>query len=362
MRALEAKAADLFGVRRVVACASGTAAVHAAVATVHCEPGDEVVTSPITDIGAITPILYQAAVPVFADVDPRTGNVTAETIAPCLSPRTRAVVVTHLLGNPCAMGPIRELTSRHGLVLIEDCAQAYLARSRGELVGTIGSIGCFSLQQAKHATCGEGGLVTTDDDEIADRVALFVNKAWDNESDPPDHRFLALNYRMSELQGAVALAQLDKLQAGVRHRISTAERLSRRLAGQDLVIPPSVDPADVHTFWRYGVVVDISLLPGGPVALAAALAGEGIASAPGYLPRPAFECEVIRRQRTFGHSRFPFTLARPEALDYSPERYPGTYRLLSEVLVIPWSERHTDKHADELGRSLVDASQRLASP
>lgn len=360
VRALEAKVAGMLGVKSVVACASGTAAVHTAIATVDCEPGDEIVTSAITDMGAITPILYQAAVPVFADVDPRSGNLTADAIASRLSPRTRAVVVTHLLGNPCAMGPIADLARRHGLVLIEDCSQAYLARWQGALVGTLGSIGCFSLQQGKHATCGEGGLVTTNDDEIAHRVSLFVNKAWDSEGDPPDHRFLALNYRMSELQGAVALAQVAKLEAGVAQRISTAGRLSWHLAEQDLVIPPSVASGDVHTYWRYGITVDPARVSGGAAALSGVLAEEGIRSAPGYLPRPAFDCEVIRCQRTFGQSRFPFSLARPEALDYSPERYPGTFRLLSELLVIPWTERHTDAHADEVARCLREATERLA--
>jgi len=125
--ALEAELAAAFGVAHAVALSSGTAAVHTAVAAVDPAPGDEIVTTSITDMGAITPILYQSAVPVFADVDARTGNVTAETIAPCLSERTRAIVVTHLFGNPCDMGPILALADERGIPVIEDCAQAYLA-------------------------------------------------------------------------------------------------------------------------------------------------------------------------------------------------------------------------------------------
>src|SRR5262249_52029971 len=197
--------AALHGGRHAWACASGSAAVHIAVAAIDPEPGDEIVTTAITDMGALAPILYQGAIPVFADVDPRTCNVTAETIRARLSPRTRAIVVTHLFGNPCEMGDILALARERGLPVIEDCAQAFLARSGGRLVGALGAIGAFSLQQGKHITTGEGGIVLTDDAELSRRSFLFINKAWGYGDPKPDHYFLALNYRTSELQGAVAL-------------------------------------------------------------------------------------------------------------------------------------------------------------
>ncbi len=150
-----------------------------AVAAIDPEPGDEIVTTSITDMGALTPILYQGAIPVFADVDPRTCNVTAETIEARLSPRTRAIVVTHLFGNPCEMGPIMELAARRGASRSSRTApRPSGARYDGRHVGTIGAIGCFSLQQGKHITTGEGGLVATDDEALARRMFLFINKAW----------------------------------------------------------------------------------------------------------------------------------------------------------------------------------------
>src|SRR6185436_13683961 len=139
---------------------------HAAVAAIDPEPGDEIVTTSITDMGALTPILYQAAIPVFADTDPRTYNVTAETIAPRITRRTKAVIVTHLFGNPCDMDPIVELCREKGLLLLEDCAQAFGATYKGRPVGTIGDIGCFSLQQTKHMTAGEGGMVVARDEKL----------------------------------------------------------------------------------------------------------------------------------------------------------------------------------------------------
>jgi perosamine synthetase len=359
VKTLEHCFANLLGVKHAFACASGTAAVHTAVAALDPEPGDEIITSPITDMGALTPILYQGAIPVFADVDPRTYNVTAETIAARLSPRTRAVIVTHLFGNPCGMTDILELAKAHNLPVIEDCAQAYLARHRGRPVGTLGAVGCFSLQQGKHITTGEGGLVATDDAALARRMFLFINKAWGYGDPQPDHYFLALNYRLSELQGAVAVAQLDKLEAVVEKRVALARDLTDRLHGLDGVETPWVAPDNVHTYWKYCLRVDRDRVPGGVTALARFLKERGIASAPRYIQKPAFQCEVFRKQRTFGSSRWPFPLARPEAVDYDRSRFPGTFAALEGVLVLPWNERYTEEHLDYLADSLHEGVARL---
>src|SRR5438067_1785230 len=131
VRTLEERFAATIGAKHAYACASGTAAVHIAVAAIDFNPGDEIVTSSITDMGALTPIIYQGGIPVFAEVDPRTCNITAETVKTCLSERTRAIIVTHLFGNPCDMDPILELADHHNLPVIEDCAQAFLARHNG---------------------------------------------------------------------------------------------------------------------------------------------------------------------------------------------------------------------------------------
>jgi perosamine synthetase len=360
VRALERRFAGLLGVRHAWACASGTAALHAAVAAVDPEPGDEIVTSPVTDMGALTPILYQGAIPVFADVDPATCNVTAGTIEPRLSERTRAIVVTHLFGNPCDMGPILDLARSRGVPVIEDCAQAFLARDRGRTVGTIGTLGVFSLQQGKHVTCGEGGLVVTQDDALARRMFLFINKAWGYGDADPDHTFLALNYRLSELQGAVALAQLPRLEAFVDRRIDNALRLTAGLEGLTGVATPRVRPGSVHAYWRYCLRIDPGVHPGGAVALGALLKRRGIAAAPRYIQKPAFECEVFRRQRTFGESRWPFTLAAPEALDYRRSRFPGVYEALEEILVLPWNERFEPEHVDFLAAAIHEAAGQLA--
>jgi dTDP-4-amino-4,6-dideoxygalactose transaminase len=350
---LEKRFSALVGSAHAYACSSGTAAIHCAVAAINPEPGDEIITSPITDMGAITPILYQGAIPVFADVDSRTGNLTAEAIERCLSERTRAIIVTHLFGNPADMAAIMKLADARGIHVIEDCAQAYQASVDGRLVGTLGSIGCFSLQQGKHITTGEGGLVVTDNEDLARRIFRFINKAWGYGDAKPDHYFLALNYRMNELQGAVALAQLEKLDYSVSQRRLMAARFDQSLTGLEGLATPYVADSATHSYWKYCLWVDGERVRGGPVALGAKLKDQNIASAPRYIQKPAFQCAVLRDQRTFGNSRFPFTLARPEALDYSPHRFPGTFEFLDRVLVLPWNERYEEQHVDYLANRIV---------
>jgi dTDP-4-amino-4,6-dideoxygalactose transaminase len=359
VKTLEKKFAELLGVKYAYACSSGSAAIHCAIAAIDPEPGDEIITTSITDMGALTPILYQGAIPVFADVDPLTYNVTAESIAARISPRTRAIIVTHLFGNPCEMTAIMALAEKHKLPVIEDAAQSFLAAHHGKYVGSLGTVGCFSLQQGKHITTGEGGLCTTNDPAIARRIFLFINKAWGYGDANPDHYFIALNYRMTELQGAVAVAQLPKLKEVAAARSAMADKLTARLRGIRGIATPAVYPGNACTWWKYCLRVDKSVFPGGPVELAKLLKARGIASAPRYIQKPAFACEVFAKQRTFGQSRWPFTLARPEAVDYARAKFPGTFEALEGVLVLPWNEKYTDEHLDYIADSVHEAAAEL---
>lgn len=350
------------GVGHVLPCSSGSAACHTAIAALDPEPGDEIITTPITDMGALAPILFQSAIPVFADVDPVSGNVTAGTLEARISERTKGIVVTHLFGNPADMTAILAMAARHGLPVLEDCAQAYMAAHKGHLVGSMGLVGTFSLQQGKHITTGEGGLVATNDGALARRMRLFIDKAWPYGETGPnlDHEFLAPNYRISELQSAVARAQLAKLSPGVAQRIAMAERLSKQIEGLDGIGVPAAADGDTHSYWRYCLRVDASRIEGGPNGVAAKLKEFDIPSAPRYIQKPAFKCAVIADQRTFGNSRWPFTLARPEAVDYSAERFPGAWGFLEQALVLPWNERYAEEHVDRLAAAISHAATELA--
>lgn len=358
VREFESRFARSLGMPFCRTTTSGTAAVHAAVAAVDPEPGDEIITSPITDMGAITPILYQTAIPVFADVDPLTYNVTAETIAKRITRRTRAVIVTHLFGNACDMDPIVELCRQRNIKLIEDCAQAFGCTYNGKPVGTMGDIGAFSLQQTKHMTAGEGGMVVARDEALSRRMRLFIDKAWGYGDPKPDHYFLAMNYRMTELTGAVALAQFEKLPAMVKQRVAMAERLTQRIEGLQGVRPPKKTPGCAPVYWRYALRVDR-----GADAFGAKLKEAGIFCAPRYVQKLAFECEVLRDQRTFGKSRFPYVgeqrRGEPEIV-YRVQDTPGAVEALAGVVVLPWNEKYTDQHVDFIADNIRRVAQEQA--
>jgi perosamine synthetase len=361
VKQLEKKFAELLGVKYAYACASGSGAVHCAVAAIDPEPGDEIITTSITDMGALTPMLYQGAIPVFADVDPNTWNVTAATIEACITPRTKAIVVTHIFGNPCEMTEIMALANARGIPVIEDCAQAFLSTHKGQSIGSFGAVGCFSLQQGKHITTGEGGLVVTNDDALAHRIFLFINKGFDySNPQQPDHFFIALNNRMCELQGAVALAQMDKLEGCVSRRQIGADKLTAKLQGIPGVLTPWHHDDNTHVYWKYALRIDKNVIRDGAVGLAKKLKEEkGIFSAPRYIQKPAFQCIVFEDQRTFGNSRWPFTLATPEAVDYSPSKFPGTFAGLEWVLVLPWNENYTDEHINYIAEAVREAVKEL---
>jgi dTDP-4-amino-4,6-dideoxygalactose transaminase len=223
----------------------------------------------------------------------------------------------------------------------------------------MGTIGCFSLQQGKHMTCGEGGLVVTNDEHLARRLFLFINKCYGYGDAAPDHYYISLNSRMSELQGAVALGQLEKLESSVENREASAAALTRKLRGIRGIRPFPVAANSRHVYWRYCLLVDAKTIPDGAVGLARRLRERGIASAPRYIQKPAFQCEIFEKRRTFGNSQFPFSLARPEVLDYRRELYPGTFAGLEHTLVLPWNENYTPNHVDYIASSISEAVESI---
>jgi dTDP-4-amino-4,6-dideoxygalactose transaminase len=347
--ALETEFAALLGVDHAVACSSGTAALHLAVGAVDPAPGDEIITSPLTDFGTVIPILAQNAVPVFADVDPGTGILDPTSVEALISERTRAIVAVHLFGAAAPVDVLRNIADRRGLTLIEDCAQAYLAAlPDGRLAGTVGHAGCFSLQQYKHITCGDGGLAVSADADFARTMRLFADKGWPRDTGGRTHVSYGMNYRITELQAAVARAQLAKLPGVVSRRKRTARRLAdalRPLTGL------SVSTAlDRHAVWLFPVVLDVDLAGADNRAYAAALAAEGVPVSAGYLSQPVYGYPVLAQRRLYGGSGFPFTSppARTE-FDYGPGLCPRAERLIDQtLLVVQWNEAYTDADVDEI--------------
>ena len=361
--AFEQAFAELLGVRQAVAVANGTAALHAAVIYLNPEPGDEIILSPVTDMGTAIPIMAQLAVPVFADVDPATQNITASTIEACLTPRTRAIIVTHIFGAPADMDPIMELAARHGLFVIEDCAQAHLATYKGRVCGSIGHIACFSFQQSKHMTTGDGGMVVANEDQRFGReLRLCGDKGWPRSRGGRDHLFLALNYHMTELQAAVGLAQLRKLPGMVQARVAAAEHLTARLRSVD-VAPAAILPECRGVFFFYAFRLHPARLRVPVKEVMRALAAEGIDGFIGYPgPIPLYRYPVIREHKTFGSSGWPFTLPGASAgRNHDSALCPVAEKACAETVCLWWSESLTAMHADRIGDAIEKVVTAYAS-
>jgi perosamine synthetase len=253
---LSGRLADEYRAAGCVLVSSGTAAVHVALASVGVDFGDEVVTTPLTDTGTILPIFSQGAVPVFADVDPATMMITAETIERVLSSRTRAIVVVHYGGFPADMDPIMELANSAGVAVIEDCAQAQGARYQGRPVGTIGDIGCFSTNDTKHVSCGDGGFVLAKSESVAHRARLFHDKGFDRSTGLRDPIFAASNYRMTELQAAVLESQWQHVQPRVQARRAFSQSLIRQMTAFGNLQPFIERPGDTSALFSFLVRVD----------------------------------------------------------------------------------------------------------
>jgi perosamine synthetase len=241
--------AAMCGVRHAVATSSGTTALHLALLAHGIGPGDEVITSPFTFISSANSVLFVGAKPVFVDIDESSYNIDPSLIEARINPRTKALLPVHLFGNPCDMEAIMGLAARHGLVVIEDAAQAHGASINGKKAGSFGT-GCFSFYPTKNMTTAEGGMVTTDDDQVAERVRLLRSHGMKRRY---YHDLLGYNFRMTDLQAALGLAQLTKLETFNEKRIANARYLTKHL--QDVLITPRVADGYRHVFHQYTIRV-----------------------------------------------------------------------------------------------------------
>ena len=361
VKGLERDFAAAIGVKHAVACSSGTACVHLAIAALDLEPGDEVIVPPITDIGSILPILWQNAIPVFADVYPVTFVLDPASVEKCITPRTRAIIAVHLAGMPCPMDDLRELAARYRIVLIEDCSQAYWAEYRGAIVGSMGDMACFSLQQSKHMTCGEGGLMVTSNDEYAKRALLFSDKAWPRDSGSlGSWRFLFLsqNYRMNELSGAVAWAQLKKVAATVQRRRAAAAALTGKISGITGVSAPYVPSGVNPAYWLYMLRVDAASGTDAKT-FGEALIAEGVPAWVEYIVDPLYLSPIFAEHRTYGGSGYPFT-AFPSQ-EFVPGLCPNAEAALRSCIAIHWNENYSSRNIEQFAAAIHKVAAYFAS-
>jgi len=241
--------AAMCGVRHAVATSSGTTALHLALLAHGIGPGDEVITSPFTFISSANSVLFVGARPVFVDIDESSYNMAPSLIEARITPSTQALMPVHLFGNPCDMEAVMAIAARHGLIVIEDAAQAHGASINGKKAGSFGT-GCFSFYPTKNMTTAEGGMVTSDDDRVAERARLLRQHGMERRY---YHDFLGYNFRMTDVHAAIGLAQLAKLEAFNEKRIANARYLTEHL--RDVVITPRVQDGYRHVFHQYTIRV-----------------------------------------------------------------------------------------------------------
>ncbi len=272
-REFEKEFAEWTGTRYAVALSNGTLALDVALKGLGIGPGDEVVVTPRTFIASTSSVVNAGAIPVFADVDPDSGNLSADTIARVLTPRTKAVIIVHLAGWPCDMDPIMELAARHGLKVIEDCAQAHGARYKGRSVGSIGHIGAWSFCQDKIMTTGgEGGMVTTNDEAVWRTMWAFKDHGKSYEAvyerqHAPGFRWLhesfGTNWRMLEMQAVIGRIQLRRMTAWTARRTAYAEAIWAAARPFSAVRVPQLPADSVHAHYKCYLYVQPERLASG---------------------------------------------------------------------------------------------------
>ncbi len=297
VRGMEAAWRERFGTRYAVAMNSATSALYAAVAAAGIGPGDEVIVSPYTMSASATCALVNGAIPVFADVEPETFGLDPASVRARITPRTRAIVVVDIFGCPARLDEIMSIATEHGLVVIEDAAQAPGALYHGRAAGTVGHIGVFSLNYHKTIQCGEGGVAVTDDERLAERLALVRNhgEAVVGAMGAPHADLLGFNYRLGELEAAIATAQLGRLEELTEPRVKWAGRIGSALSELDGLTPPVVPDGLRHVYYVHVTRIDEDVLGVSRADFAAGLRAEGIPVVEGYVA-PLYRQPVYRQR------------------------------------------------------------------
>lgn len=357
VREFEEAIATFVGARDAITFSSGTAALHAAAFAAGLGPGDEGITSPLTFCATANCVLYQGAKPVFADVEPRTLTIDPEQVARKITAKTKVILPVDYAGHPAQLQSILELADRHGLTVIEDASHALGADYGGRRVGGISHMTVFSFHPVKHVTTGEGGMVTTNDAELARRLRQFRNHGIDgmtrgeHPQEPWYYEMVALgyNYRLTDIGCALGCSQLKRLEKNIARRRTIASRYTH--AFQDLpgAIPPTVEP-DAGPAWHfYPLRLDLPQLRVGRADIFRGLRAEGIGVNVHYIPvhwHPYY-------RHVFGDQRgqFPMAEAAYEALISLPLFHGMTDQDVRDVIeAVHKVASHYSRHSQSTGR------------
>lgn len=306
---LEREWAEYFGVKHAVSVNSATSGLYAAVGASRGGPGDEVIVSPYTMSASATAALVYGAIPVFADIDPESFCLSPASIRERITPYTRAILAVDIFGHPADFDEIMRIAREHNLVVIEDAAQAPGAVLNRRFAGTLAHMGVFSLNYHKTIHTGEGGIVVTDDDDLADRLRLIRNHAEvvvKAKGTEDITNMVGFNYRMTEIEAAIGSEQLRKLERMLEPRIEAADYLTERLRVLPGITPPVVRTGVRHAYYVYAIRYDAAQTGVPRAEFAAALRAEGLPISEGYV-EPVYLQPMYQKRIAFGRDGFPFT-------------------------------------------------------
>lgn len=346
VRAFEEAWAGAHAAEHAVAMNSATSGLFAAAGAAGVGPGDEVIVSPYTMVASVTAAVVFNAVPVFADIDPETFCLSAETIRPKITPRTKAIIVVHIFGQTADMDPIMALAKEHGLVVIEDAAQSPFAAYKGRPAGTLGHMGVFSLNYHKHIHTGEGGVVTTNDAEFAEKLRLIRNHAEavvGRRGVSDIVNMIGFNFRMGEIEAAIGLCQLAKGPDLIRRRQANVAYLERQMAGVPGLTMPTVGPGNEHVYYVHAMTYDPETMALPRAVFVEALKaelpatelreGEGPLMGAGYV-RPIYLEPMFQERTAYGGLGCPFSCPHYTGeADYAQGLCPETERAHFDTLV-----------------------------
>lgn len=335
----------------IVPCSSGSAAIHLGLIAAGIGPGDEVIVTPNTDVGSVIGIIAEGAVPVFCDYE-ETLQPSAATVAAKITPRTRAVVVVHLAGFPAPVDEIVALCEPRGIGVVEDCAQSWGAKLNGRMVGSFGTAGCYSTNDFKHISTGDGGFVALADEGLYRRVSNYSDKHYDRLfGGSLGKAHFGMNYRMSELQGAVACAQLEVVDSITARHNAIGRRLTSGLGNLTGAKIVQAIPGGYASYWWGLLIVDESQLTATRDELVKAMQAEGLAVATygkyDLINAPLFQERIVRPWLTDERKHYPFVQPDGRSYVYRLDDTPMHRRLLDTGVMLMIGAFHTDADVDE---------------
>jgi UDP-4-amino-4,6-dideoxy-N-acetyl-beta-L-altrosamine transaminase len=338
LRKFEEEFARHIGVKHAVAINSGTAALHISVSAAGIEKKDEVITTPFTFAATSNVVLFREGRPIFSDIKKDTYNIDPNEIKKQITPKTKAVIPVHFAGQPCDMDEIREIVDDNNLIIIDDACHALGAEYKGKKIGSLSELSTFSFHPVKHITTGEGGMVTTNDDELAELLLMFRNHGINKDAVKRfgqkgswfyEMQYLGLNYRLTDIQAALGLSQLKRLPEFIEKRGKIAERYNEAFESMPEIKAPHVKSDVKHAWHLYVILLNPDKLNADRDRIFDALRAENIGVNVHYIPvhlHPYYR----------------------EKLGYNEGQYPVTEEVFKNVITLPLFPKMNDEDAEDV--------------